>query len=92
MPALAPLLLLPVMYVLLVLPQRRRMRAQQALIAEIGPGSSVMTTSGVYGTVESIEGDVAQLEIASGVVIRIARQAIARRVDAGAAPSVGSGA
>ena len=41
MSALAPLILLPIMYVVLILPQRRRMKAQQALVAAIGPGSAV---------------------------------------------------
>ncbi len=81
MSALAPLILLPIMYVVLILPQRRRMKAQQALVAAIGPGSAVMTTSGIHGTVVDLEGDTAHLEIADGVVIRIAKQAIARRTD-----------
>ena len=37
MSALAPLILLPIMYVVLILPQRKRMKAQQALVAAIGP-------------------------------------------------------
>lgn len=81
MSALAPLILLPIMYVVLILPQRRRMKAQQALVAAIGPGSAVMTTSGIHGTVVDVEGDTVHLEIAEGVVIRIAKQAIARRTD-----------
>ena len=81
MSALAPLILLPIMYVVLILPQRRRMKAQQALVAAIGPGSAVMTTSGIHGTVVDVDGDTASLQIAPGVVIRIAKQAIARRTD-----------
>lgn len=81
MSALAPLILLPIMYVVLILPQRKRMKAQQALVAAIGPGSAVMTTSGIHGMVVDVDGDTAHLEIADGVVIRIAKQAIARRID-----------
>jgi preprotein translocase subunit YajC len=40
-----------------------------------------MTTSGVYGFVTGFEGDIAWLEIDDNVQIRIARQAIQRKVD-----------
>ena len=43
-------------------------------------GDEVMTTAGIYGFVTAIEGDVIWLEIAEGVDIRIARQAVARRI------------
>ena len=81
MQQLVPLLLLPLLYVALILPQRRRQKAQQALISAVGVGASVMTTSGMYGTVTSVDDDVVGLEIADGVVIRIAKRAIARSID-----------
>lgn len=40
-----------------------------------------MTTSGVYGFITSFDGDIAWLEIDDNVQIRIARQAIQRKVD-----------
>ena len=39
-------------------------------------GDEVMLTSGVYGTVRSLDEAVAQVEIAEGVTIRVARGAI----------------
>ena len=75
------LLLIPVMYFLLIRPQRRRQREQQAMQSSIEVGDEVMTTSGIYGFVTSIEGDVAWLEIDDNVQIRISRLAIQRKVD-----------
>ena len=78
---LAPFALIAVaMYFLLIRPQRRRMQEQKALASAVEEGDEVMTTSGLYGFVTAIEGEVIWLEIAEGVDIRIARQAVARRI------------
>jgi preprotein translocase subunit YajC len=78
---LLPLLALPlIFYFLLIRPQRRRMREQQALVSSIEEGDEVMTTSGMYGFVTAIEGDVVWLEIAEGIDIRVARAALSRKV------------
>jgi preprotein translocase subunit YajC len=69
------------MYMLLIRPQRKRQRAQTALQSTIEIGDEVMTTSGVYGFVTGFEGDIAWLEIDDNVQIRVARQAIQRKVD-----------
>jgi preprotein translocase subunit YajC len=69
------------MYFLMIRPQRRKMRASQALQSSIEVGDEVMTTSGMYGFVTLIEDDIAWLEIDDNVQIRIARQALQRKVD-----------
>jgi preprotein translocase subunit YajC len=69
------------MYFLMIRPQRRKMRASAQLQSSIEIGDEVMTTSGVYGFVTLIDGDIAWLEIDDNVQIRIARQALQRKVD-----------
>jgi preprotein translocase subunit YajC len=69
------------MYFLIIRPQKKRQREQVSLQSSIEVGDEVMTTSGVYGFVTSFEGDIAWLEIDDDVQIRIARQAIQRKVD-----------
>ena len=69
------------MYFLMIRPQRRKMRNQAALQSSIEVGDEVMTTSGVYGFVTLIEDDIAWLEIDDNVQIRIAFQALQRKVD-----------
>lgn len=77
-----PMLLIgAAMYFLMIRPQRRKMRAQATLQSSIEVGDEVMTTSGMYGFVTLIEGDIAWLEIDDNVQIRIARQALQRKVD-----------
>ena len=69
------------MYFLLIRPQRKRQREQIALQRAVEVGDEVMTTSGLYGFITGFDGDIAWLEIDDNVQIRIARQAIQRKVD-----------
>jgi preprotein translocase subunit YajC len=69
------------MYFLLIRPQRRRQRAQSALQSSVEVGDEVMTTAGLYGFVTGFDGDIAWIEIDENVQIRVARQAIHKKVD-----------
>ena len=76
---IVPLLLIGVVFYLLVLrPQKARQKAQAAMIAAVAPGSSIMTTAGVFGTVVANSADEVSIEIAPGVVIRMLPAAIAK--------------
>ncbi len=66
-----------VFWLLIIRPQRRRAAALQALRSALSPGDRVMMTAGVFGTLVSVEGDTARVEIADGVVIEIATAAVA---------------
>jgi preprotein translocase subunit YajC len=68
------------MYFLMIRPQRRRMREQAELQRAMGEGDEVMTSSGIYGFISAIDGDVIWLEIAEGVEVRVARAAVTRIV------------
>ena len=50
-------LLLVVMYVLMIRPQRQRQRDHQSLIEGAGVGDDILTTGGIYGTITRAEGD-----------------------------------
>jgi preprotein translocase subunit YajC len=79
-PIISLALMLILFWVLLVLPQRRRLQAQRALVSSIEVGDEVMTTAGLYGTIDEIDGDVVHLRLADGVVVRSARWAVAQRI------------
>lgn len=66
-------------YFLIVRPQRRRAAEQRALIASLKNGDEVITNGGIHGTVRKLEDEVVDLEIAKGVVIKVARGAVAAR-------------
>ena len=65
------------MWLMVVLPQRRRQAAQKALIDGLKPGDEVLTAGGLYGDVTEIGEDEVALEIAPGVEVRVATRAIA---------------
>lgn len=73
---LLPLILIAVFYFMLIRPQQKQRRNTQELQNNLAAGARVMTGSGLYGTVVSIEGDEVELEVAPGVTNRYARRAI----------------
>ena len=74
------ILLLPmiaIMYFLVFLPQQRQRKRMQEMHAALKNGDKVVTTAGIYGTINGLDGDTIILKIADNVKIRIARAAIA---------------
>jgi preprotein translocase subunit YajC len=83
---LLPFLLLGGLFYFMILrPQQRRSREQQALISSVQEGDEILIAgAGIYGTVTSIdeeEGTV-EVEVAPGVTLKMLRAGIARRVSA----------
>lgn len=80
------------MYFLLLRPQRRRMKAAQTLQSSLQEGDEVLLTSGIYGYISLIENDVIWVEITEvgnkdKVEVRVARSAIAKKIEPPAAES-----
>ena len=66
-----------VFWLLIIRPQRRRAAALQELRSALTPGDRVMMTAGIFGTLVSVEGDSARVEVSDGVVLEIATAAVA---------------
>jgi preprotein translocase subunit YajC len=66
-------------FFLIVRPQRRQLAARRALIKAVDVGDEIITAGGIYGVVRRIDDDTMQVEIAPGVVLKLAREAVARR-------------
>jgi preprotein translocase subunit YajC len=76
---LIPLMLMfGIMYFLVIMPQQRQRKKVQEMLSAIKNGDKVVTTSGIYGTINGMDGDTIILKIADNVKIRIARAAIAQ--------------
>lgn len=73
-------LLIGFMYVVLILPRRRQMARQRALISSIAAGDEIVTIGGIHGTVVDADGPVLVVAVAPGVEMRFLRDAISRRV------------
>jgi preprotein translocase subunit YajC len=64
-------LLLVVMYVLMIRPQRQRQRDHQSLIEGAGVGDDILTTGGIYGTITRAEGDDVVVEIGDETKVNV---------------------
>jgi preprotein translocase subunit YajC len=80
------ILLVVVFYFLLIRPQRKRQQEQLRMQASLTPGTRVMTTTGLYGTVVAVEDDEMVLEVAPGVETRWLKAAVGRVVVPGDQP------
>ena len=64
-------------WLLVVVPQRRRAAAHNRLVSAMSPGDEVVTAGGLLGRVTRIDDDEVGVEVAQGVEVRVARRAIA---------------
>jgi len=79
--AIAPMiiflvLIFAMMYFLMIRPQRRRQKEQQELLERIKKGEKVVTSSGIYGQIESISEDTIVLKLESGATMRVAKGSV----------------
>jgi preprotein translocase subunit YajC len=82
MGAVVVIILLVALFWLLVLrPQRRQAAEQQELIDSLEPGDEIVSAGGLFGVITSIDGDELHVEIADGLVVRMARGAVAGLVE-----------
>jgi preprotein translocase subunit YajC len=73
-------------FLLIVLPQRRRNFARQQFLAQLEVGDEIITNGGIYGTILTIDDEAADLQVADGVVLHVARAAIFQDVPPELAP------
>jgi preprotein translocase subunit YajC len=77
--SLVPMVLIfVVFYFLLIRPQEKKRKAQEALVSGVKVGEDIITNSGIYGKVASInESDnTVSILISEGVAIKILKSAI----------------
>jgi len=81
-------------WLLILRPQRARMRAVQETQSALHVGVQVITTAGLYGTVVALDDETVTLEVAPGVRNKYVRAAVGRVItptsEAGGSPAAGS--
>jgi preprotein translocase subunit YajC len=70
-------LMLVLVWVLLIMPARRRQQAQRKAREIANPGDQILTAGGIYATVREVREHDLTVEIAPGVEVRLDRRAIA---------------
>ena len=63
-------------WVMLIRPQRKAQKEQQARIAALQRGDKVITNAGLHGFVEKVNERTVSLKIAEGMVIELEKNAI----------------
>lgn len=82
--SLLPLVGIALLFWLLIIrPASRRQKELSRMQASLEVGDEVMLTSGVYGTLRELAGEHVRVEIADGVVIKVARGAVGSIADSG---------
>lgn len=74
------ILVLPLaaLFYLMIVPQRKQRAKHQAFVSSLKVGDEVVTTGGIYGTINLIEDDVVHLEVDTDVVVRVSLGSLAR--------------
>ena len=71
-----------IFYVMLVLPQQKRQKKWQAMVAALKNGDKVVTSGGIRGTVISLRDDAVQLRVPpDNLRIEVARAAVTALVN-----------
>ena len=68
-------------YLLIFLPQQKKTRQANAMLAALSEGDEVYLTSGIHGFISALDDQIAWVEVAPGVDLKISRSAIAGTID-----------
>ncbi len=71
-----------IFYFILIKPQQKRVKQHQEMMKSLKKGTKIITNGGIIGTIIKFEGDdIAVVEIAQGVRVRISKSSIAEVTD-----------
>jgi len=77
MTALLPFVLVFVIfYLLIIMPQRKKQKKHMMMVENLKPGSRIITTGGIYGTIMGVQKDRIEVKIAANTKIEITKSAI----------------
>jgi preprotein translocase subunit YajC len=71
------ILVLGGVWLLFVVPARRRQRSHASMQDSVEVGDEIITAGGLHGSVREIDEDAVRLEIAPGIVVTLDRRAVA---------------
>lgn len=76
------ILIFVVFYFLLIRPQQKKQKQHVSMLDSLKAGDNILLNGGLYGTIISvIDTQTFQVEIASGVKVKVAKGGIATKVD-----------
>ena len=88
---MAPIIaIFAIFYFLLIRPQQKQQKEHEAMLKNLKTGDKVLTSGGLYGTITGFKGDDLEVQFSQTVKLTVARSAVSRRVETGAAVAVAS--
>ncbi|HSB33575.1 MAG TPA: preprotein translocase subunit YajC [Nitrospirota bacterium] len=66
-----------IFYFILIRPQQKKMKEHKKLVEELKKGDRIVTSGGIYGTVENSTPETLTVKIAEGVKVKITRSSVA---------------
>ena len=71
------------MYFLLIRPQQKRAKDHKNLLKALKKGDEVVTNGGVIGKITAVDESFAEIEVSSGVAMKIQKQGINQKMPKG---------
>ena len=65
-----------VFYFIVIAPANKQRKKTQEMLNSLKKGDRVLTTGGIYGTIQGVEPEAVYLKIAENVKVKVARSAI----------------
>jgi preprotein translocase subunit YajC len=66
-----------IFYFLIIRPQGKRLKTHEKFVTELKRGDSIITSSGIIGTIDSLNDTIATIEVDAGVRLKVLRKQIA---------------
>lgn len=76
------ILIFAIMYFLMIRPQQKRVKAHREMVGALKKGDQIVTQGGIIGKVQSVRDDELEVEIATGVRVRVVRSTVAQVLSA----------
>jgi preprotein translocase subunit YajC len=65
-----------IFYFILIRPQQKKMKEHKKMVEELKKGDRIVTSGGIYGTVENTTPETLTIKIAEGVKVKITRGSV----------------
>ncbi|WP_374301153.1 preprotein translocase subunit YajC [Paracoccus sp. (in: a-proteobacteria)] len=76
------ILIFAIMYFLMIRPQQKRVKQHKEMVSALKKGDQVVTQGGIIGKVASVRDDELEVEIATGVKVRVVRGTVSQVLSA----------
>jgi len=81
--AMPLVLMVVIFYFLLIRPQLKQKKKQEALVNSLKTGDQVLTTSGIYGTITNVKDQRIVVRIADNVKVEMSRSSVSNVLNQG---------